>query len=236
MAPATALANASPQTILPTDWTLADLQAYLGGVPLDRIRLYPPPGMATLQDALEIRDRDDRLCELVDGILVEKPMGTYESIVAVMLAHLIHDYLEDHPLGIVLGADGALWILPRKMRIPDLSFIRWDRFPNQELPNQRVYEVAPDLAVEVLSEGNTEAELDQKLNEYFEAGVQVVWYIDPASHSARAFTSPSEMVPVGEDGTLDGGEVLPGFCVVLRDLFERGKGTAGSEPGEVRDR
>src|SRR5206468_1626606 len=78
---------------------------------------------------------------------------------------------------------------------------------------------APDLAVEVLSKGNTRAEMDRKLREYFAAGVRLVWLIDPKTRTARVHTSPEEMTRLGEGDTLDGGDVLPGFALPLRDLL-----------------
>ncbi|MGA2501127.1 MAG: Uma2 family endonuclease, partial [Tepidisphaeraceae bacterium] len=76
----------------PLDWTAADMQADLGGIPLSRIRMVPPPGMATEKDVLEVRARTRRICELVDGVLVEKAMGYYESLVAVALIHLLKTF------------------------------------------------------------------------------------------------------------------------------------------------
>ena len=75
------------QAQFPVNWSIADLQAHLGDIPAERIRMFPPPGYATEADVLEIEDREDRLCELEDGILVEKPMGWYESILAVLVAY-----------------------------------------------------------------------------------------------------------------------------------------------------
>lgn len=210
-----------PTTLLPTDWTLADLQAHLGGIPLDRIRLYPPPGMATEQDALDIAVHEDRLCELVDGILVEKVMASYESLLAGLLIHFIHEFLDKNPLGVVLAPDGSLRILPRKMRIPDVSFIRWERFPERKVPRARVFRVAPDLAVEILSEGNTEAEMQIKVREYFSAGTQLVWLVDPDSRTARVYTAAEQHLVVDENGILDGGTVLPGFQLRLRDWLDK---------------
>jgi hypothetical protein len=64
------------QLTLPIHWTMEDLQQHLGGVPASRIRLFPPPGTATEEDALFIASHEDRICELVDGILVEKTMAS----------------------------------------------------------------------------------------------------------------------------------------------------------------
>lgn len=215
------------QAHLPTQWTMADLQAHLGGIPANRIRLYPPPGYATEADVLEIEDREDRLCELEDGILVEKPMGWYESILAILVAYKISSYLEDYDLGQVLGADGSLKILPRTIKIPDVSFVSWARFPKERLGRRPIPELIPDLVVEVLSDPNTKKEMAMKLDRYFKAGVKLVWYIDPESRSATAFTSPSEFVHVEESGELDGGDVLPGFGLTLTWLFERADPQSG---------
>ena len=75
----TVLTDASP-----TDWTIADVQACLPGFPRDRIRIYPPPGTATDQDVLSAKARNGRICELIDGTLVEKPMATKESMLALV--------------------------------------------------------------------------------------------------------------------------------------------------------
>ena len=63
------------QAPLPAEWSLADLQEHLGGIPAERIRLFPPPGYATEEDVIQAAECEGRLCELEDGILVEKPMG-----------------------------------------------------------------------------------------------------------------------------------------------------------------
>jgi Uma2 family endonuclease len=107
------------------------------------------------------------------------------------------------------------------MRYPDVSFISWDRFPNRKLPEAAVYEVAPDLAVEILSKGNTEGEMNLKLREYFEAGVRLVWYIDPPTRTARIFTAVDQVQTIDENGLFDGRDVLPGFQLRLGELFDR---------------
>jgi Uma2 family endonuclease len=112
-------------------------------------------------------------------------------------------------------------LAPGLVRGPDVAFISWDRFPNRRLPAERVPGVAPDLAVEVLSEGNTEAEMARKLEEYFATGVRLVWYLDPGSRTARVYTSPTEMRLLTEAETLEGDPALPGFRLPIREWFER---------------
>ena len=208
----------SPFT-LPTDWTAADLQRHLGGIPLERIRLYPPPGMATLKDVLEADAKHDRICELIDGVLVEKTVGYLESILAAALIHFVKSYLDTHDLGIVAAPDGMQRILPDQVRVPDVSFVGWERLPGGRVPDDPVPEMAPDLAAEILSKGNTEAEMQRKLRDYFTAGVRLVWYIDPRTRTATVYTAPDQSTQIGAEGTLSGGEVLPGFELPLADLF-----------------
>jgi Uma2 family endonuclease len=210
-----------PPAVFPTNWSLANLQEHLGGISPERIRLYPPPGMATEEDALRLDDHEDCLCELVDGVLVEKAMGFYESILAMLLGHFLNEYLETNPCGIVSGADGQIRILPTKMRVPDLAFIPWNRLPDGKLPEDRVCKVAPDLAVEILSAGNTQREMEQKLDEYFEARVRLVWYIDPRPRTASIYTARQQVTTIDCSGYFEGGDVLPGFKLRLGELFER---------------
>jgi len=209
------------ETVLPTDWTAADMLDHLGGIPLDRIRMYPPPGLATENDVLEAEARTDRICELIDGVLVEKTMGSYESLLAAEIIYLIKVYLETHDLGIVLAPDGMLRILPQQVRVPDVSFIRWGQFRNRQLPPDPIYALAPDLAIEVLSRRNTAGEMRRKLRDYFTAGVRLVWYIDPSTRSAKAYTAEDRFVEVTETQSLSGGDVLPGFELSLSNVFAK---------------
>src|SRR5207244_3561876 len=107
--------------------TLADLLTRLGGVPLDRIRFRPAPGTAVEQDVIDLNDRENRLFELVEGVLVEKPMGFLESRLAALILRLLDTYAEEHDLGIVVGADGMMRIAVGLVRIPDVSVILWER-------------------------------------------------------------------------------------------------------------
>jgi Uma2 family endonuclease len=203
----------------PSEWTFADVLARLGGIPPERIRTYPAPGTATEQDVLDAETRSDRICELVDGILVEKPMASYESFLAIAIGHFLMSYLETRNLGVVLGEAGMLKIMPGLIRVPDVSFISWERMPEHRLPERRIYSLAPDLAVEVISKSNTEAEMQRKLHEYFTSGTLLVWYIYPETRTARAYVAEDRRQDIAPDGVLSGGEVLPGFELPLEKLF-----------------
>ena len=97
-------------------WTAADLLAEFGPVPLYRVVQDPAPGTADEAAAVEISVRTDRSCELIDGVLLEKAMGTYESLIAATIASLLGQFVREHKLGVVLGADCMLRLAPGQIR------------------------------------------------------------------------------------------------------------------------
>jgi len=200
---------------------VAELQAHLGGVPAHRIRMEPPPGQATEQDLLDLNAKGEAICELIDGILVEKAMASYESYLGGILLTYVNNFLEIHDLGVALDAKGYLRLFPGRIRIPDVSFISWKRMPNQTLPDEKIWSLSPDLAVEILSEDNTEAEMEQKLADYFGSGTKLAWLVDPATRTVRVYTSPKKAKLLTENDTLDGGKVLPGFSLSIKKWFVR---------------
>ena len=202
---------------------LADLLRDLGDIPPERVWMTPPPGTATEKDVIEAEAKYHRLCELVDGTLVEKAMGFREGREAVVLGAIFENYADEYEydFGIVCGADGALRIMPKLVRIPDVSLVFWDRLPNRELPSAPIPELVPNLAVEVLSEGNTPTEMKRTLREYFEAGVQQVWFVDGKARTFEIFTSPRKSQIFSGKQTIKGGKFLPGFELTVEAFFNR---------------
>ena len=123
--------------------TIADLLEQFGPIPASRIRHDPPPGTATEEDVVEIEAREDRLYELIDGVLLEKAVGYYEAYLA------------------------------------------------------------------------------------FQAGVRLVWYVYPVTHSVRVYSNPHEVIELSGEAILDGGDVLPGYRLPLADLFAMPKQSDG---------
>ncbi len=218
----------------PDDWTLADLLEQLGHIDPKRVRMTPLPGTATEKDVIQIERRENRLCELIDGVLVEKIMGFREGYLASKLGRIIGNFVDTHDLGIVVGADGTVRLMKGLVRIPDVSFVSWNQLPSRTVPDGPIPDLAPDLAVEVLSKGNTPGEMQRKLKEYFLAGVRLVWFIDPRTRTAEVFTSPDESTLVRERQSLEGGEVLPGFSLPLTQLFERLAPPSGKKESKKR--
>lgn len=199
--------------------TLADLLNGLGGIPADRVLFIPAPGTATEQDVVDAHLRERRLCELVDGTLIEKAMGYRESILAAALISFLRAFVVPRNLGLVSGEAGMLRLLPGLIRIPDVAFISWDRLPGRRTPHDAVPNLAPDLAVEILSQSNTEAEMTRKRREYFSAGARLVWIVDPDARTISEHHSSGSTRRLSESDALDGADVLPGFAFPIRDLF-----------------
>ena len=123
--------------------TIADLLTRLGNVPANRVRLYPTPGTATEKDLIRVLDHEDRPCELVEGTLVEKPMGYDESEIAVTIIILMGSFVRRHKLGIVTGEAGTIRLMRGLVRIPDVAFVSWDRLPGRKRPRFRSHNWLP---------------------------------------------------------------------------------------------
>ncbi|NOY29197.1 MAG: Uma2 family endonuclease, partial [Planctomycetes bacterium] len=136
-------------------WTAMDLVDRFGPIPIHRVVHDPAPGTATVADVVWLDDHEDRICELIDGTLVEKTMGFLESHLALRIAMLLGDFVNEAKLGIIAGADGMLQLFPGQVRIPDVSFVSWKRLEGSGFPENPVPLMAPDLAVEVISKSNT---------------------------------------------------------------------------------
>jgi Uma2 family endonuclease len=206
-------------------WTAADVLKQFGAIPLRRIRQEPPPGSATEQDVIDIQVREGRLYELVDGVLVEKGMGLNESILACYLIQLLGNFVRPRKLGIVAGEGGMMRLAPGLIRIPDVSYISWNRFPNRRIPKKPAPDLAPDLAIEILSKGNTKKEMERKRRDYFLAGVEVVWEVDPEKRTVKVYTAPDTFKLFRHNQVVSGAPVLPEFSISLKEFF--------AEVGEV---
>jgi Uma2 family endonuclease len=200
-------------------WTASDVIAHFGDIPIARIRTSPPPGEATEADVIELHERDDRLCELIDGTLVEKTMGWQEAELAVIIATVLRNFVAARSLGKVFGPDGMFRLKAAQVRIPDVAYISKQRFAGRKLLPGAFWELGCDLAVEVISPSNTRREMERKLSDYFAAGVALVWFVYLDPREVIAYSSPNTSVTLRGDDLLEGGAVLPDFSVPVAHLF-----------------
>jgi len=194
--------------------TLGDLLNQLGGVSADRVRLIPSPGTATEQDAI-----NNPLCELVDGTLVEKPLGFNKSVIAVIIAHVLANFVFARKLGLVAITDGMFRASPGQIRMPDVSYTSWARIP-RDVQSMAAPDLSPDLAVEILSPANTVREMERKRRDYFAGGTRLIWIVHPDTRTVDVYLpGQSEPAILGEKDSLDGLDVLPGFSHSIAAIF-----------------
>ena len=199
---------------------LFDLIERLGGIPPARVLLRPTPGEATEEDLLDQLARK-RFCELVEGTLVEKGMGYEESSLTGWLFHLLYDGIGDSDPGKLSGESGMMRLESGLVRAPDISFTSWSRFPEGERRADPIADLVPDLAIEVLSASNTPGEIRRKIGEYFHAGTELVWIVDPVRRVVVVHTAPQTSTTLTEADALDGADVLPGVRIPVSRVFQK---------------
>ena len=205
-------------TAIPS-WTASEVIAHFGDIPIARICTRPAPGEATESDVVQMHDRHDRLFELIDGTLVEKAMGWKESELAIIIARILGNYVQQHRLGKVFGSDGMLRLKPSQIRIPDVAFISKHRFAGLTPQSEVFWDLGCDLAVEVISPGNTRREMERKLADYFQAGVLAVWFVYSATREFVVYSSSEQSATLRGNDRLEGGSLLPGFSLLIGDVF-----------------
>ncbi len=191
------------------------------GIPESRIVLDPIPGTATEEDCLRFLESDDLpICELIDGVLVEKVMGFRESHIATKLIRHLENFIDPLGIGFLTGADGGVKLWKSRIRFPDIAYYAWTGMPGGRFPDKRIPEVVPDLSIEILSESNTAREMETKRFDFFGRGMKLCWEIDPDKRTIRVYENAMTFVELGESDQLTGGQVLPGFELAIRELFK----------------
>ena len=207
-----------PMTPPAAPQTFADHLAILGNIPPERVHSHPAPGTATA-DHWESAVDGGAVCELVNGVLVDKAMGWYESLLASCLNRHIGNCSAGQRLGVVAGEQGFITLPGGQIRAPDVAFYLRRKFVGGQLPGGKRPSVVPDIAVEVLSEGNTVAEIAQKRRELFTAGTSILWVFDPRTRSVAVYMSPTVYTMVDVSGELTGGDILPNLRIPLAEVF-----------------
>jgi Uma2 family endonuclease len=165
---------------------------------------------------------DDDLYEIIDGQRVRKPpMSVFAVWIAFRLAKLLDNFAEAS-LGRAITE--ALFHLPAPInrdRRPDVAFVSYERWAkDRPMPaTDDAWGVVPNLAIEVVSPTNKVEELEQKIVEYFRAGVELVWILHPTRSKVHVYQSPTQITVLSKNDVLDGGTVVPGFKLSLAELF-----------------
>ena len=172
-------------------------------------------------EELLLMPRDGRRYELLRGVLVKKmPTGDPHGDTVPCISHALFSYAAERDYGVVRAGEPGYRLErePDTVRAPDVAWIA----PGRILPGTRGYpELAPDLAVEVKSPGNSNPELAAKAGMWLSYGSREVWVADPEQVTITVYRLYQEPVTLGEDDVLEGGDLLPGFAVPVWQLFRR---------------
>lgn len=171
----------------------------------------------TTEDLSALPD-DGRRYELDRGMLIVMPPPKREhGLVLLEISSLIRNHVRAHDLGQVVAEIGyQLSENPDTVRAPDVSFTSKAHLTPRTADYDRT---APDLAVEVASPGNSASDLNEKISQYFQAGVRQVWVLYPGTRTIYIYTSPVKVAILSGEDTLDGKDVLAGFRAKVADIF-----------------
>jgi Uma2 family endonuclease len=158
--------------------------------------------------------------EIVKGeLIVMSPAGLKQEKVGAKLIARLVNHVERHQLGDVYGAQAGFRPPDEDLRAPDVCFVRKERLPDGETP-EGFGHFPPDLAAEVFAPEETVEDYEEKLREYFEWGVRLVWLVDPTERTVTACHSPTEMTTLTVADELSGEDVVTGFSCRVAELFE----------------
>jgi Uma2 family endonuclease len=171
--------------------------------------------VAEFDQFIALPQNSDRNFEFIAGEIVPVVSNNKASHVAQRIMMRLGVYVEDHQLGYTTGADGG-YVVADERYIPDGAFVRADR--QATAPAVAYNPLAPDLAVEVLSPGNTDGEITRKLGNYLAAGT-VVWVVDPDQRTIDVYTPNQARITLHHGDILEGGMLVPGFRLAVAAVF-----------------
>ena len=172
-------------------------------------------------DELFAKRKDGFRYELVKGELRKmSPAGSEHGAIIVNVTVLLGQHVKANKLGVCFGAETGFKMAsdPDTVRAPDVAFVRRERVLESGIP-KKFWPGAPDLAVEVLSPGDTLDEVEEKVEDWLAAGTRAVWIVSPKRRSVTVYRSMTEVTRLSEADELDGGDVVPGFRCKVSEIF-----------------
>jgi Uma2 family endonuclease len=177
--------------------------------------------LVTADDLYTMPDHGGRI-ELVKGEIVPmSPASTKHGQLAFGFAFKVGVFVGENNLGEVFAAEAGFTIsqIPDTVRAPDVAFVTGSRLPEEGIPASGFWAIAPDLVAEVVSPNDRMSDVQDKMTDYLNAGVRLVWLVDPKTRTVTAYQSFKDVQILIEGDVLEGGDVLPGFQLALADLF-----------------
>ncbi len=180
----------------------------------------PTKILMTAEELLQHTENEAKKWELYRGELIKvSPSGGRHGQLSIKIGRLIEEFVAARKLGVVCGAETGFMLArnPDTVRAPDVSFVRQERISKEGVPDG-FWPFAPDLAVEVVSPSDSTKELSEKLKDYLDHGVPLIWVIYPKTKTVIVHTQ-NGLQKLQPGSTLDGGDVLPGFRCEISDLL-----------------
>lgn len=158
--------------------------------------------------------------ELVKGEIIRMaPTGYLHGRIELKFGKILDSFVEQHNLGQVFVGEVGIYTHrnPDTVCGADVAYVSHERLSQAQ--SQSYLDVAPELIVEILSPDDRWSDVTDKLDEYFGIGVQQVWVANPKRQEVFVYCSPTDVKRFAANEKLSGGEVLPGFEVVVAELF-----------------
>ncbi len=156
--------------------------------------------------------------ELVEGVpKAMSPTGQQHDIVCMNVSYDLFRHVKEHSLGVVTSAESGFYLKPGLLRAPDVGFVSKERYKGV---TQKYTPYPPDLAVEVVSPGDSAADIHRKVTDYLEAGTRLVWVVYPDSRQVTVHRPGGTAQILGEADALGGEDVVQGLKVPVSALFE----------------
>lgn len=165
--------------------------------------------------------RNGKRRELVKGELREMaPAGGAHGAIAFRLSLRLGNYVESHNLGVLFAAETGFIVSrdPDTVRAPDIAFVSRDRIPPAGIP-KKFFPGPPDLAVEVLSPGDTAIEIEEKVTDWLSAGSRLVWVVNSQLQTVTVYHPGPQVRIMRSAEILSGEDVLPGLQIRVADIF-----------------
>lgn len=174
------------------------------------------------EDLLTLSSNTDERYELIEGRLIKMaPAGGIHGIVAGALTVELGSFVKHNALGVVLAAETGYYTRDNEftVRAPDFSFIRKEKLAG-ETALKKYLHIAPDIAAEVVSPNDTAAEVEQKILEWLQFGVQQVWVLYPDTKRIYIYTALENHPEVyNAEDTITLTDILPGLSLKVADVF-----------------
>ncbi|HEY1191155.1 MAG TPA: Uma2 family endonuclease [Gemmata sp.] len=177
--------------------------------------------------------RDPKGLELLEGIVREKNGGAKNGAVQTRIGYFLTAVVLPTNRGVVVGTEGTYQCFPKRrktVRKPDVSFILQERLPNGRVPTG-ICKFRPDLAVEVVSPNDTYEAVDEKLADYFDAGVPLIWVVTPKTRTVLVYCADGTAQRLCDTDDLTADPIIPGFRAKISDLFPNPP-TASADPAQ----